>query len=215
MLSTKVTIEKFLNVQPRRNITLHEFTTSATGTIAPARVSPEFGEPFDAISINARWESPHSTTPTYWRVGYSDVMPHRAIFDLIASIGNENPASHRILVAHDFNLIQSASDTNRNPLPKRDQSVFERLEALGFEFLGPQFPSGRQAVPVPSGLPPDTLNVPTFHTTRQNPCTAQNQLDYVFASRGFHETTSVQALNRASEWAPSDHCRIMIDIELT
>lgn len=214
-LSTKATINKFTNVQPRRDIAPHEFTTSAAGTIAVAQVYPEFGEPFIAVSIYARWESPHSTTPTNWRVGYSDAMAHRAISDLSAFIGNENPASHRILIAGDFNLIYGASDTNRNALPKRDQSVFERLEALGFEFLGPQFPNGRQAVPVPSGLHPDTLNVPTFHTTRQNPCTAQNQLDYVFASRGFHETISVRALNRPREWGPSDHCRIAIDIELT
>ncbi len=214
-LSTRATINKFSNVRPRRNIAAHEFMVSAAGTIASAQVSPEFGEPFIAVSIYARWESPHATTPTSWRVGYSDAMAHRAIADLSAFIGNENPASHRILVAGDFNLIHGALDTNRNALPKREQSVFERLEALGFEFLGPQFPNGRQAVPIPLGLPPDTLNVPTFRATRQNPCTAQNQLDYVFASRGFHETISVRALNRPSEWGPSDHCRIAIDIELS
>ena len=30
------------------------------------------------------------------------------------------------------------------------------------------------------------MNVPTYHTTRRSPATAENQLDYVFASRGFH-----------------------------
>ena len=59
---------------------------------------------------------------------------------------------------------------------------------------------------MPQGLRPNTRNVPTFHTT-------QNQLDYVFASRGFHESVRVHAMNKTSdEWGPSDHCRIVIDV---
>ena len=42
--------------------------------------------------------------------------------------------------------------------------------------------------------------------------TAQNQLDYVFASRGFHEGVKVRALNSADEWGASDHCRLLIDV---
>ena len=41
---------------------------------------------------------------------------------------------------------------------------------------------------------------------------AQNQLDYVFASRGLHESVKVQAMNGVEEWGASDHCRLLIDI---
>jgi len=67
---------------------------------------------------------------------------------------------------------------------------------------------------MPTGLPADTANVPTYHTTRQTPATAANQLDYVFASRGFHSCVSARALNDPDEWGPSDHCQIKIDIDL-
>ena len=142
-------------------------------------------------------------------------MAHRAISDLSTFIGHINPATHRILVAGDFNLIHGATESSRLALPARDRSVFARLEALGFEFLGPQCPDGRRAEPTPAGLPVDTRNVPTYYTTRQRPETAANQLDYVFASRGFHECVQVRALNEPEEWGPSDHCRIAIEVDLS
>ena len=86
------------------------------------------------------------------------------------------------------------------------------MDALGMEFLGPQYPDGRRAIPTPQGLPPNTRNVPTYHTVKQSPATAQNQLDYVFASSGFHESVTVRALNGVDEWGPSDHCRILIEV---
>ena len=64
-----------------------------------------------------------------------------------------------------------------------------------------------------SRVPVDTRNVRTYHTTRQRPETAANQLDYVFASRGFHECVRVRALNDPAEWGSGDHCRIAIEID--
>ena len=49
-------------------------------------------------------------------------------------------------------------------------------------------------------MPRDTENVPTYYTTRQYPSTAQNQLDYAFALRGFHKRVTVRALNSVEEW---------------
>ena len=189
-------------------------SVSAPGTIAVARATPRDGEPFLIVSLYARWEQPHPQTSTNWFVGYSDATAHRAISDLSAFIGHTDPSSHRILVAGDFNLIHGALDSNPLALPARDRSVFTRLNSLGFEYLGPKFPNGRRAVPSPTGLPENTENVPTYYTTHQNPSTAVNQLDYVFASRGFHESISVCALNGVGEWGPSDHCQIKIDIDL-
>ena len=214
LLSDRVQLQKFHSVPQGCVPKKDEIAVSAAGVIAAAKVIPNNGKPFIVVSVYARWERPHPQTITRWGVGYSDAMAHRAISDLSTFIGSIDPYSHRILVAGDFNLIHGALDSNALALPARDRSVFERLYALGFEFVGPQYPAGRSASPAPQGLPKDTLNVPTFHTSRQNPATAANQLDYVFASRGFHETVQTRALNDPQEWGFSDHCQIAIDIEL-
>ena len=109
-------------------------------------------------------------------------------------------------------MIYGATDDNRLALPARDRTVTNRMAALGMEFLGPRYPAGRRASPTPQGLPCDTENVPTYRTNRQSPATAQNQLDYVFASRGFHEDITVRAMNSVEEWGASDHCRLLIDV---
>ena len=41
---------------------------------------------------------------------------------------------------------------------------------------------------------------------------SNNQLDYVFASRGFHESITVRAMNGVDEWGTSDHCRLLIEV---
>ena len=97
-------------------------------------------------------------------------------------------------------------------IPVRDRACTDRKDALGMEFLGPRYPAGRRACPSPQGLPPDTGNVPTYYTTSQSPATEQNQLDYVFASRGFHESVKVRAMNGVAEWGASDHCRLLIEV---
>ena len=65
-----------------------------------------------------------------------------------------------------------------------------------------------------SDVPVDTKNVPTYHSVRQSPDTAVYQLDYVLASRGFHRKVRVHAMNGVEEWGPSDHCRVMIDVDV-
>ena len=39
-----------------------------------------------------------------------------------------------------------------------------------------------------------------------------NQLDYAFASCGFHERVQVRAMHEVDDWGSSDHCRLMIEI---
>jgi len=89
--------------------------------------------------------------------------------------------------------------------------VFERAEALGLRFVGPQFPNGRQADPWPDELPRDSLCVPTFHHSRQNPASATRQLDFVFASTSIADRIKVRALNTPEAWGPGDHCQVVID----
>ena len=90
-------------------------------------------------------------------------------------------------------------------------SVFDRMEALGLSFVGPQHPNGRQAHPWPGELPPESGNVPTYRW-RSDPADATRQLDFVFASKGMADSVNVRALNEPGEWGPSDHCRVVIEV---
>ena len=90
--------------------------------------------------------------------------------------------------------------------------MWERFESLGLEFLGPQAPNCRQAVTPPPDVPVDTRNVPTFYERGKSPASAERQLDYVSASRDFHERVKVRALSGAEEWGSSDHCRLLIKV---
>ena len=205
-LSDRVEVEWFKQVSPISNAAEDEIAVSGIGTIAAARVIPQHGAPFIAVSMYARWIAPHRSTNSRWRVGYPDGSAHRIISDLSAFIGSHDPSTHRILAAGDLNMVFSGKKA-------RESTVLDRMDALGVERLGPRYPAGRRADPTPESLPDDTRNVPTYHTTRQTPATATKQLDWVFASRGFHHNVRVRALNEVDEWGPSDHCRVLIDIE--
>ena len=213
-LSDRITVEHYRQVPPVRDLAEDTIGVSGIGTIAAARVIPRDGEEqtFIAVSMYARWLKPHPSTKSSWKVGYSDASAHRIISDLSAFIGDQDPAQHRILAAGDLNMFYGATGY-RLSLPERDRTVWDRMQALGLEFLGPQAPHGRGAESAPDDVPPDTKNVPTFHLPGGGPETAVNQLDYAFASRGFHEKVSVRAMNDVKEWGPSDHCRVMIKVD--
>ncbi len=85
-------------------------------------------------------------------------------------------------------------------LPERERTVWARMDALGLEFMGPQAPNGRQAATPPPDVPASTGNVPTYYPPGKSAAKADRQLDYVFASRGFHERVKVRALNGVDEW---------------
>ena len=208
-LSDRVEVEWFRQVGPISETAEDEIAVSGVGTIAAARVMPRDAPPFIVVSMYARWIKPHPSTGNRW-AQFSDGSTHRIISDLSAFIGSAG--THRILAAGDLNLIHGATRSQSTVHPVRDRTVLDRMDALGLEFLGPRYPAGRRADPAPPELPPDTLNVPTYHTPRQSPATASLQLDYVFASRGFHERVEVRALNAAEEWGASDHCRLIIEV---
>ena len=212
-LSERVEIEWFKRVFPISVAKRDEIPVSGIGTIAAARVIPGEAEPFIVVSMYARWIKPHVTTGTKWRVGYPDGSAHRIISDMSAFIGDIDPSAHRILAAGDLNTIYGATDDNPLALPAQDRTIFERMNALGLEFIGPQYPNGRRAEPTPEGLSKDTRNVPTFCPVGKSAADATVQLDYAFASRGFHERVKVRALNEVDEWGSSDHCRLLIDVD--
>ena len=93
-----------------------------------------------------------------------------------------------------------------------EPSIWDRMNSLGLEFMGPQYPNGRKADPVPEFMPSDTRNVVTFRRPIEPLEDADQQLDYAFASLGFHESISVRALNSVEDWGASDHCRLLIEV---
>ena len=113
---------------------------------------------------------------------YSDASAHRIISDLSTFIGRQ--AGHRILAAGDLNILHEYGEHGSEYWAGRYGSVFDRMEALGLPFIGPQHPNGRQADPWPDELPRESKNVPTYHWDK-DPATATRQLDFVFASRAW------------------------------
>ena len=204
-LSDQVEVE-WLESRPIEGAANGRFVHSLSGTIAAAVVTPADGEPILAMSMYAPWEKTYRNK----RWMYADASAHRIISDIQVFLGGDSP--RRILAAGDLNILYGYEEGGRSPSP-RYQSVFDRMEAIGLSFMGPQFPNGRQAEPWPDELPKDSLNVPTFHHSRQNPETATRQLDFVFASKQLAGDLEVRAINQPDEWGPSDHCRIEITVD--
>ena len=210
-LSDRVKVEWFRQIGPTWVAPERpgDVAVSGIGTIDVARVVPATdGDPFIAASMYARWLAPHPIADGDWI--YSDASAHRIISDLSAFIGYYDcPAKHRILAAGDLNVSFQSTDG----FDHRAQTVLDRFQALGLDYLGPQYPAGRRAEPIPEHLNEESLDVPTYyHKPSNTPAGAYVQLDHVFASRGFHKEVQVKALNEEPEWGPSDHCRISIDI---
>ncbi len=216
-LSDRVKVDWFTPVPPSRvrtskakNVSESELAVSDVTTIAAARIRPIDGEPFTAVSMYARWLGYHplATAGGGNSRMHSDASMHRIISDLSVFIRHWDPSTHRILLAGDMNAFYGEKFEKGDGKPYREVSAFERLDRLGMQFLGPQFPDGRQSERVDDSLGPDTRNVATYRTTRGK----ENQLDYVFASCGFHKSIRTRALNGVDEWGASDHCRILIEV---
>ena len=216
-LSDRVEVERFRQVPPViGGVGERDIGASGIGTMAAARVAPHDRpqETFVAVSIYASWINTHPTVGK--RPGIvSDVSAHRILSDLSTFIDDDPTwaTEHRILAAGDLNMFYGATGRGLS-MPERERTVWDRFAALGLEFLGPQAPNGRLAASPQPDVPADTGNVPTYFTPRQrSPEKADRQLDYAFASRGFHERVKVRAMNGIEEWGPSDHCRILIEID--
>ena len=223
-LSNRVEVEWFKPVIPIVSYDLPSskdtIRVSDIQTIAAARVTPTVGEPFIVVSMYAAWRRPHPSTGRGWDDANVDASAHRILSDLSTFVANADREPHRILAAGDLNIDYGADYgwRERSDLRlwyARCRTVWDRMEALGFEYMGPWYPNGRRADPVPVHAPSDTKNVPTFYaknTKESSPADARNQLDHVFASRGFHEAIRTRALNGVEEWGPSDHCRLLIEV---
>jgi exonuclease III len=197
-------------LEPRLMTSLEERATGALlvsrrGTFAAADVVVD-GERITLVSMYAGWEGQ--------RPGpiYADAAAHRLLSDLAGIV--RDSGSHRIIAAGDLNILQGYGDNGDPYWAARYATVFDRAEAMGLRFVGPQAPHGRQASPWPAELPEESRNVPTFHTARRGPMGATRQLDFVFASQSLADRLTVRALNSdPDEWGASDHCRVAIELQ--
>src|SRR4030042_3792509 len=182
-----------------------EMAISLPGTLAGAEVFLPNEEKLMVFSVYARWER-----ELEGKTIYADASAHRLISDLSAWISKKQ--GHKVIVAGDWNILYGYGEWGNAYWKARYDSVFTRMEALGLRFVGPHYPGGAHADPWPSELPTESKNVPTFRRAKNNPASAERQLDFVFASKELHERMGVQAMNRPEEWGPRDHCRVSIEV---
>jgi exonuclease III len=183
---------------------------SLPGTLALAEVTVEStGEVITVVSMYGAWEQPIGDAKTKWI--YADGAVHRLLSDLSALIARQH--GHKIIAAGDLNILCGYGDLGSPYWRDRYSSVFQRLEAIGLKFVGPQATDGgQQASPWPSELPVSSQNVPTYRTRQGDPNSATRQLDFVFASKDIAARVRTRALNTPAEWGPSDHCRVLIEL---
>ena len=195
-----------------------DFAVSRLGSIAAAIVTPPDGQPIVVVSMYGAWERPveHPGLPKTRKPIWADGSVHRIISDLERLLGKVRGSTpgRRVIAAGDLNLLYGYGEHGDPYAKARYATVFDRMEAIGLPFVGPESPEGgRQAEPWPRELPEGSHNVPTYYTIAQKvPQNATRQLDFVFASEEIKDAVQVRALNGVDEWGPSDHCRIEIEV---
>ncbi len=202
-LSDRVEVE-WLEPVPIHEARGGDFVESQPGSIAAAIISAPDITPFVAASICMGYARVHR------RMGknrVTDAPLHRVISDLSLLMGHVT--RHRIVAAGDLSIWHGYGSPSWK---RRNDTVFDRMDAMGLPLVGPRHPHGRQVDPRPTWIPKHTLNVPTHYNIGASPAEATNQLDYVFASRSMADSVAVVARNGVEEWGPSDHCRIEITV---
>lgn len=185
-----------------------ELPVSRLGSLNAAVVTTKTSVEITLVSMYAVWERPLSALRSGWI--YADASVHRLISDVSALVGSQS--LHHVIAAGDLNVLHGYGEGGSLYWGRRYQTVFDRFEAIGLPFAGPQFPNGRQVEPWPDELPAGSDDVPTYYTAQQKPAGATRQLDFVFASQRLHSRLTMKALNGVDEWGPSDHCPVVIDI---
>ena len=220
-------VSSMVREEKKNQIAISDPPTLAAACVTPLSEGKPSGEPFIVVSMYARSYRPHpiarnapNQEPAKGVIReYADASAHRIISDFSGFIAHTNPANHRIIAAGDLNTIYEAREESRWETPVRAQTIFDRMNAIGMEFVGPRAGDGSKKADSPTDdVRPSTCNVPTYLShqqmgnMRENGILSGNQLDYVFASRGFDESVRVHAMNGPKEWGPSDHCRIVIEV---
>jgi hypothetical protein len=205
-LSDRVEVRK-IATRPLTELARHELGVSLAGTLTACEVTSESGDTIVAASVYGAWERPLAQEAGWI---YADASVHRVISDLSALIASQR--DQRLIVAGDLNILHGHGENGSPYWRGRYETAFARMEAIGLSFVGPQYPSGEQAMPWPAELPSESKNVPTYRTSKTDPKTGTRQLDFVFASKELASNIKVRALNALEDWGPSDHCRVEIDV---
>ena len=181
-----------------------EMAVSRMGTVTAAEVVVAATEErITVISVYGLWENP----VPYQQLMYSDASMHRILSDISVLVSGSD---RRVVLAGDFNVVRHLDDPAEAPVwAKRSQSVFDRLDALGFCFVACDGDGPTTQTP---GLPGDSDAVVTFRSKKADPATGRFQLDYVYVTPNLFDRTTATALNVGDQWGPSDHCQIGIDI---
>ena len=187
-----------------------QLPVSRVGTLAGLTTVSASGKPVTLLSMYGVWENPVGRGKSSFI--YADASAHRVISDISALL--QSKRNHRIIAAGDLNVLNRYGEHGDAYWGERYTTVFDRLNALGLSFIGPQQPNGRAAEPIPEELPRNSLDVPTYYSRTQNPKSASRQLDFVFASASIAKSVEVRALNDPAHWGPSDHCRVEIQVDL-
>ena len=181
---------------------------SRYGSLTLASVRKDGQEVLRVGSAYAAWERP----PGERNPLFADASAHRLMSDLAQLLHSPKPLP--TLISGDWNLLHGYSEGNAPYWERRYQEFFDRARTIGLEFAGPQHPNGVQADPWPAELPRESRNVPTYARVKGDLTTASRQLDFVFCTPDLLNRTKVRALNSAEEWGPSDHARVLIEIEV-
>ena len=199
-LSSQATVS-FIETRLIGDASRHDFYTSEWGTLAAAVVRPIDGnEPLTVVSMAAGYNAftRESGSPSREECIGS---VHRLISDLARLVGRRS----RVIAAGDWTINPGWS---AHPTPiwnEREalhcQTAFDRMRALGFR---PIKPVGRRNT---------RDDVVTYRPIGVAPAQAWAQLDYVFATENIADRVSVEALNSSERWGPSDHCRLIIQLD--
>lgn len=210
-LSDRVRLS-YWSLAPLTSASRLEIAVSVPGTLAVADVEiVETREVITLASLYGLWDAPVAQTGSSWI--YADASVHRLVSDLSALIGRQK--GHKLIAAGDLNLLYGYGEYGSPYWKARYDTVFARMDALGLRLIGPQAPGGGvQAMPWPAELPLDSRNVPTYRLRQKEPETGTRQLDFVFASADISGRVSARALNAPEDWGPSDHCRVLIELEV-
>ncbi|MCY3783978.1 MAG: hypothetical protein OXG79_09355 [Chloroflexi bacterium] len=199
-LSDRVGV-KFIATGPIGDQFSNDFYTSEWATLGAAIVTPvDGGEPLTVISM-APWSNAftHESGSPSRREPIGSV--HRLISDLARLVGRRS----RVIAAGDWVIYPGWSTHPTAIWNKREalhfRTAFDRMQALGFRHV------------VPEGRRSDRGDVVTFRSISETPAQAWAQADYVFATENIADRVTARALNEPDEWGPSDHCRLVIDLD--
>ena len=136
-----------IKIQPLGGSDPEALMVSRPGTLDAAMIKIKgSGEEIIVVSLYSIWMNPIKQTGSSWI--FADGSAHRLVSDLSGLIGTQN--KHKIIAAGDLNILYGYGEYKSPYWAKRYYTVFDRMDALGLRFVGPQAPdSGRQAEPWP------------------------------------------------------------------